>query len=98
MIDNIIQFKIKIGKFILLIKYKHMAKPEKPILFQDYIAANAAKYLMTLKKNQMKYYLENIQLDPDDEKLNNLYKIALEKEYYEICAEIKQILKNRENQ
>ena len=63
----------------------------------DYIATGAAKHLMKLTKHQIQEYLETIQHDSNDEKLHNLYKISLEKEYYEICAEIKKILENREN-
>ncbi|HMI79100.1 MAG TPA: hypothetical protein VK484_09910 [Ferruginibacter sp.] len=75
-----------------------MAKKYKQSEFQDHITAGAAKYLMTLTRQQMKNYLETIQFDTNDEKLNNLFKIALEKEYYEICEEIKKILENKENQ
>jgi hypothetical protein len=74
-----------------------MDKKYKRSKFLDHAASGAAEYLMTLTRDQMKNYLETIQFDSNDEKLNNLHKIALEKEYYEICAEIKKILENKEN-
>ena len=61
----------------------------------DFFATGTAKNLMKMRREEIRSYLETLHHDPNDEKLHNLYKISLEKEYFEICAEIKKILESR---